>query len=297
MEDAIKDLDKLLRDLEKAARDAAANPNNKRKQDELDDVIHKLGDVADDIADAARDNEDEDANMQKKALGILASLKGAKKRSMDPRTLLEAADDLAGALSGLLGDVTVQAYAQPATTDRAKKALELNDLLAELDAAAKGPAKTKPTSKADLDGLLKGLSDLADAAVPAPGASLEESLSHWAEAIQHRSKTMPNDPTSSTTAKIGEQLAKLAEAARTGQKSEFLVAARTISALIRTYNKELRGLANNCPDPQLKERLIQNGQALKNFSIQLKIMASVKAASTGDDPTAESQLADRKSVV
>jgi len=209
---------------------------------------------------------------------------------MDPRTLLEAADDLAASLRGMMGDVKVQAYASPATTDKARHALALNDLLSELDAAAASSSSPKSVNNESLTDLLQGLSDLADAAAPSAGASLEDSLSHWADTIKQRSKQMPENPTTKHTASIGEELAKLAEAVKKGQKSEFLIAARTISVLINQYNNELRVLANNSPDPALKDRLLQNGQALKNFSIQLKILASVKAASSGDDPTAETQL-------
>ena len=44
---------------------------------------------------------------------------------------------------------------------------------------------------------------------------------------------------------------------------------------------EIKSLSNKCQDPELKERLIKNAQALQNFSVQLKILASVKAASSG----------------
>jgi len=50
-------------------------------------------------------------------------------------------------------------------------------------------------------------------------------------------------------------------------------------------------MSNKCPDPSLKERLLKSTQALQNFSIQLKILSSVKAASTTPDPDADQQLA------
>eukprot|EP01090_Pellita_catalonica_P017030 TRINITY_DN5054_c0_g1_i1.p1 TRINITY_DN5054_c0_g1~~TRINITY_DN5054_c0_g1_i1.p1 ORF type:complete len:1065 (-),score=412.46 TRINITY_DN5054_c0_g1_i1:53-2818(-) len=291
LQDAIDALDKLLADLEKAARESAANPNDKAKKDALDDISHQFQDGADKIADLVKDEEDVNADVKKRAAIVLASMKGAKKRSMDPRTLLEAADALAKNLQAMMGDAKIGAYANPATTDRAKKALDLNDLLNQMDAAAKGTSSSRaPPKQESLDGLMQGLSQLADAAVPAAGASLEDSLEHWARAIQHRSQGLKG-PSSATTSDIGAELAKLAQAAREGRKTDFLVSARTISVLINTYNKELRQLASSCSDPELRDRLVQNGQALKNFSIQLKIMASVKAASTGNDSSAETQLA------
>jgi len=101
---------------------------------------------------------------------------------------------------------------------------------------------------------------------------------------------LADDPTSTYTGNIGAELAKLAEAVRQGKRSDFLVSARAISALINQYYSEIKKLADNTRDPQLKDRLLQNGQALKNFSVQLKILASVKAASTGTDKDAEMQL-------
>jgi hypothetical protein len=50
-------------------------------------------------------------------------------------------------------------------------------------------------------------------------------------------------------------------------------------------------MGDKCPDPELKERLLKCMQALQNYSIQLKILASVKAASNTPDPDADQQLA------
>jgi len=286
-------LDKLLNDLDKAARDAAANPRDQSKQDELDDVIHQIKTPIHDIADAVKDEKRDEGDTNKRAASALAALKGVKKRKSDPRSLLDAADDLAACLKEMLGDVRTTAYTGGAVSADAGMALNLNDLLAELDRAAAGnkkPTSSTPPKKEDLSGLLKGLEALADAAAPPPGASLEQSIEYVAQSISKRSRQLAEDPTSSHTSNIAAELAKLAEAVRQGKRSDFLNSARHIATLINSYNAEIRRLADNTKDPQLKERLIQNGQALKNFSVQLKILASVKAASTTADPDAEQQL-------
>jgi len=290
LQDALDALDKLLNDLDKAARDAAANPRDQSKQDELDDIIHQIKKPIHDIADAVKDEKKDEGDTNKRAASALASLKGVKKRKMDPRSLLDAADELAACLKDMLGDVRSKAYTGGAVSADAGMALNLNDLLAELDRAAAGKREAPPPKKEDLSGLLKGLEALADAAAPPPGASLEQSIDYVAQSISKRSRQLAEDPTSSHTASIAAELAKLAEAVRQGKRSDFLVSARHIAALINTYYSEIRRLADNTKDPQLKERLMQNGQALKNFSVQLKILASVKAASTSPDSDAEMQL-------
>jgi len=117
------------------------------------------------------------------------------------------------------------------------------------------------------------------------------------------------------TSNIGAELVKLAEACKEGQRQQFLISARAISGYVRALSlgepypfvareeltyphptltfpfSDVKMMSNNCPDPELKERLLKSTQALQNFSVQLKILASVKAASTTPDPDAEHQLA------
>lgn len=125
------------------------------------------------------------------------------------------------------------------------------------------------------------------------------------------------------TANIGSELAKLADACKGGQRQQFLISARAISTFVRSLSvgtafppvvcvrawscrvcahdahdsqnnaprTDVKVMGDKCPDPELKERLLKCMQALQNYSIQLKILASVKAASNTPDPDADQQLA------
>ena len=293
LQNALDDLDKLLKDLENKAKDAAANPNDRQKQSDLEDAIRETEKPLQKIADAIADEQKEEGNKNKKAAATLAALRGARKKQLDPSSLLEAADSLAACLKGMLSDVRSKAYSGGAVSEAAGKALSLADLLAELDKAASGNSSSKPPqkNKEDISGLLKGLDDLADAVAPGPGASLEQTINYVASSLVKRTRGMNDEPTRHHTDSIAAELAKLAESVRSGKKSEFLVSARKIAALVNAYNLEITKMANSCRDPELKQRMIDNGQALKNFSVQLKILASVKAASSGSDgKDAESQL-------
>lgn len=42
---------------------------------------------------------------------------------------------------------------------------------------------------------------------------------------------------------------------------------------------ELKRLAGACTDPKMQDKLLLNSQVLRNYATQLKIMASVRAAS------------------
>merc|ERR1711916_268723 len=105
-----------------------------------------------------------------------------------------------------------------------------------------------------------------------------------------------SDVTTTLTGRIIEELRKMAVAAKNNQRQQLLVSARTISQLIQEIWKELRKLSGKCQplsDPWIahtQDRIIKNGQALRNYATQLKILASVKAASSEPDSDADDQL-------
>jgi len=80
------------------------------------------------------------------------------------------------------------------------------------------------------------------------------------------------------------ELANLARAARTGDKQAMLIAAKAASAHIIAFCKQINEVAMKMPARTLHEKreqdqLLKCSQALKNYGTQLKILASVKAAS------------------
>eukprot|EP01091_Cochliopodium_minus_P001269 TRINITY_DN1112_c0_g2_i4.p1 TRINITY_DN1112_c0_g2~~TRINITY_DN1112_c0_g2_i4.p1 ORF type:complete len:1042 (+),score=410.85 TRINITY_DN1112_c0_g2_i4:150-3275(+) len=96
---------------------------------------------------------------------------------------------------------------------------------------------------------------------------------------------------------IAEEMRKLAEAARKMDRKEIILRARNIADLVKnqiiSYAKPIQ---DNCIDKQLQKDVSTGVQALSNFSVQLKIMASVQAADlgmgakSGKINTAENQL-------
>lgn len=90
--------------------------------------------------------------------------------------------------------------------------------------------------------------------------------------------------------RIAEEMARLAAAAKTNDKRGMIEAARRIAALAVDIVKEAHASAAQCRDPALKNQIILPAQAAKNLSVQLKIIASVKAATDDDDPAAKAQL-------
>jgi len=90
------------------------------------------------------------------------------------------------------------------------------------------------------------------------------------------------------TTHIGEELKKLGAAAQAGRKQELIEAGKNVRQYVMDYTKELKSVAANCRDPVMQDKLYKQITALQNFSIQLKIMASVKASST--DASSDTQL-------
>jgi len=95
------------------------------------------------------------------------------------------------------------------------------------------------------------------------------------------SQDFSNEPAIKRTLQIAEDLAKLAEAAEKQDQQGVILAGRNVAANINELVKELTTLANQCPDPGLREQMLRDAQGLKNYAIQLKIVASVSAASLG----------------
>jgi len=90
-----------------------------------------------------------------------------------------------------------------------------------------------------------------------------------------------SEPAIKRTLQIADDLGKLAEAAEKQDQQGVINAGRSVAANINELVKELTNLANQCPDPGLREQMLRDAQGLKNYAIQLKIVASVSAASLG----------------
>eukprot|EP01087_Luapelamoeba_hula_P016449 TRINITY_DN505_c0_g1_i1.p1 TRINITY_DN505_c0_g1~~TRINITY_DN505_c0_g1_i1.p1 ORF type:complete len:2168 (-),score=569.75 TRINITY_DN505_c0_g1_i1:84-6587(-) len=287
---ALDDLDRLFNDLNRDATDAARSPNDKQKQAKLDDTISAIKKPIDQIKENVATNVPSGGdNPQARAAAILASMRAAN-RSRNPMDLLNAANELASLLGQLTNDSRLTAIKEAQATGLGREALDLNDLLNQLDAAAAGkPAPQKPNA-ANLESLLGDLNSIAAAAPTKPG-TLEDSLQKVAENIRSRSRTLAADPvTGPHTNNIGQELSKLAAACQKGERQQFLISARSIAGYVNALTADLRALAAKTQDPELKGRLMENAAALQNFSVQLKILASVRSASYAPNADSDKSL-------
>ena len=80
---------------------------------------------------------------------------------------------------------------------------------------------------------------------------------------------------------LADLMQKMAEAARNGDKVGIVQNAKLIAAVVKKIQKETKEYGKN---PKFGEGVVVGCQALGNFSVQLKILASVKAATSGFDP-------------
>eukprot|EP01092_Planopodium_desertum_P004534 TRINITY_DN1958_c0_g2_i1.p1 TRINITY_DN1958_c0_g2~~TRINITY_DN1958_c0_g2_i1.p1 ORF type:complete len:226 (-),score=84.84 TRINITY_DN1958_c0_g2_i1:58-711(-) len=91
---------------------------------------------------------------------------------------------------------------------------------------------------------------------------------------------------------LADAMAALADAARRCDRKAIIELARKIAELVKKIAVFTNDIKSKCKDASLRKDIEVPTAALINFSVQLKIIASVKAATigTGSDPTAESQL-------
>jgi len=91
---------------------------------------------------------------------------------------------------------------------------------------------------------------------------------------------------------VADALTQLATAARKGQRQQMLVAGRSVATHVATIEAELRALAQRVgnKNPIVQDKLIRFAQALRNYSTQLKILTSVKAASIEQNTDSDATL-------
>eukprot|EP01125_Pyxidicula_operculata_P014782 TRINITY_DN496_c1_g1_i3.p1 TRINITY_DN496_c1_g1~~TRINITY_DN496_c1_g1_i3.p1 ORF type:complete len:1582 (-),score=501.89 TRINITY_DN496_c1_g1_i3:86-4831(-) len=130
--------------------------------------------------------------------------------------------------------------------------------------------------------------------------SFEDVATAVAASVQQASNQQSANSTIATAAKksgqnIAQNLASLADFARTGDRQQMLVSAKSGSANILSFSKQLSEAASSITgktarDEKRKNELIRTSQALHNFATQLKILTSVKAASISDSRDADESL-------
>jgi len=216
-------------------------------------------------------------------------------------------------------------------TDRAKAALDLDSMLSDMEASAKTsaasrPGATRPNSKPaaiqSLEAVLASLTAVASSAASAPrerglssagrpvssgpsssknspapkpqaatkSSNLADSINTVARDIQ--SRAADNEPISVVSRDLAAELQRFAKADQEKRRQDMLISGRAISSHIVRLTAEIKAIAARCKDVILQDKLIRHAQALRNFSVQLKILAAVRAASSTDDTSNSAQLAN-----
>jgi len=169
-------------------------------------------------------------------------------------------------------------------SDRAKAALELEKLLTSLEAdVRRNNTSNLPTQT--IDQLLASLNLSTSGGVQqSTGAPTHLSQQISSVAKEIRLKTTANGsiegtPLHQISQSLASDLQKFADADSGNSRSDLIVLGRAISANIIRLSDELKKLAGACTDPKMQDKLLLNSQVLRNYATQLKIMASVRAAS------------------
>jgi len=266
--DAIESLKKLSRDMEKNAEQMKAP---------LDVLARNL--------DAPRD---ETGDTKKRIRGAaIQARKGAcnlKRRNLDD--LIKAGKNLAGALHSF-GDTARVAAASGPGNKRSDAALALDDLLCQMELGGPLPDMAK------VERLMKTAALVEEAPPPKVEKSFAAAVAQVATEIKAAVEVHKNEILSIPgldASPLAVFLQKLADAARNNQRQEMLVSARGVSGCIVTFCKELTACAKRCKDPVYQDKLYSSVAALKNFGTQVKILTSVKAASSIDESDSDDQI-------
>ena len=131
-------------------------------------------------------------------------------------------------------------------------------------------------------GVQAGSRDSVGAGFMAVGAGAEELKTLSLKAATKGAHLIPDtDPVVTGVRALGKQLALLSKSASNGDNASLLSAGKSIHEQMKAYSAELRKRAQQCKDPKIAHELITLSNQLKNWSVQLKILSSVKASSGG----------------
>jgi len=289
-----------LKDKVHQVRALQQHPEDKER---IKQVMDSVDDSIDFFFDAAKRSKDDD--MLKGvaiANNLFATLGALGDDDMDLGDLLNAAGQLGNLLRGLVQDTTGAARRLGANpedlTEAAQAALELDELLCSLE----GRPNPHPFSRPNIGKAPPLVSEEPiEVFTPAPdthftkidlntASTFEDVTAAVAYQIHEEARGI-----SSAADLIAVELANLAAAARAGNRSDLLRAARAAAAHMNAYCAQLLALANKIPgntpqERRLKEALYRSAGGLKDMATQLKILAAVKAASIENSKDADGTL-------
>jgi len=226
-------------------------------------------------ANAPMDKEQEEIVKQ-----ILAAIKSKNIKKIDPSHLLKISKHLAGLLSDMVSKTGDNLSGQSDLSDRARAALELERLLTALekDAARNNPSNYDASQT--IDSLLTTLNLSTDSQPSGGQTHLSQQISSVAKQIRTKTDgSIEGTQLHAISQGLAAELQKFADADSGNSRSELILLGRAISSNIIRLSDELKRLAANCKDPKLQDQLLLNSAVMRNYATQLKIMASVRAAS------------------
>lgn len=284
--------------LQELARKLEADPNNEQLRKAMRDLMEKIQDDTRALAVACPDDE-RIQQLKREVDAYLATMGDILDGNLPWDQLLDSANGL----SGVMADMVGRAYLKALKGD----GKELSDIYKGMEAFLASKAGQK-VSQADMERVLAQLEKMRNAearekekqakATPkqtqaAVGDSIDDvAKSLEAAAAAQKKRADRGEKVKGVTQNcenVAAKLAELAEAIRNGKGSELLQAAREIAEIVKELNGQIRDVRKQVKDPEISETLLKNTQALKNFSIQMKILASVQAAG-GTTTTEDNQL-------
>eukprot|EP01120_Amphizonella_sp_Union-15-10_P015102 TRINITY_DN7654_c0_g1_i4.p1 TRINITY_DN7654_c0_g1~~TRINITY_DN7654_c0_g1_i4.p1 ORF type:complete len:653 (-),score=205.77 TRINITY_DN7654_c0_g1_i4:90-2048(-) len=259
----------------------------------VEDLADHIGEQLDNVLQAIDSEEkDELIRAKAKAKSIMASIK-ATADDMDPMSLLECAQDLSGYLGSMMNlsmDWAKNQANEGPLTDKARAALDLDDLLRQIENTKVDDA---PVNTESLDALLASLNELNEPSAPVPQVVTGTFEDVVAEVAIEVKKSVVKHKGNKESKDVADALQELANAARAGKRQQMIVSGRAISAHIQQFIKQLKDLSDRVAskNPMYQDRLIRYTHTLKNYATQMKIMISVKASSIERDADADESLA------
>jgi len=264
-------------------------------------MVDSIPYAVDEFTDALRSDAKDDAiKAAAKAKNLNAYINEVDDKEMDLGDLLTAAGELSDLMRGMVGSTTAVAQelgsSEQPLTDASQSALALGGLLGSLSGGWSNPAADVSQQIRQKMDVIRPNSSPFDRA---PAVSLEKarSFEDIAQAVAYNIHQQNQDLQlkSKTGENVAVELANLASAARGGEKQKLLLSAKAAAAQIQAFGKELTELANKIPgktprEREIQENLLRSAQGLKNYSMHLKILSSVKAASIEESRDTDESL-------
>jgi len=293
-------LENALRPVNEANLDVRSlnDPNDKHKMREVMDTTN---DAIDNFLRAARaDNADDIINATAAANNLFASLGNLNLDDMDLGDLLATADSLSALLRGLMGDPNMtkdvmRKIGSNASdmTNAARAARDLDDVLSRIDKREPRypPERIIPNTQPQMDVTIISAPDNAFKKFDLKSVTkVEDIISGVAYEIHEKAKQLSGEADS-----VAMALARLGDAARSGNKAELLKASKEaalhLAALCKKFQELAAKIPGNTPqERRMKDQLMKSAQGLRDMSTQLKILCAVKAASIEDNKDADGAL-------